>query len=160
VHTEEGAWLLRFAAQSHRYWRLYIPAMGVELRPEVVGLWLGTSWTPAEYFDLPYSPSGLQLGGGEIHSDAGWIGASQTRRARRGEIGLKLRSSAEYEQSARYHIEQNFWRRRPMWIVFDDEQAERAVLAVPRMGDVEFAVREGWAYPQAQLLWIEHEPKL
>ncbi len=46
ITTDEGAWLKRFASVSDRYWRLRIPAMGADLKPEVVGLWVGNTWEP------------------------------------------------------------------------------------------------------------------
>lgn len=159
ITTEESAWLRRFASASYRYWRLWIPAMGAGLRPEVVGLWVGTSWTPELYFDLPWSEEGRFLQAEQSESDAGWVGIGQLKRGRSGEIDLKLRSETEYSDEARYHIATHFWSRRPMWIVYDDEATERAVLAVPRLGDVGFGRQQGWGPRQSRIAWLEHEAK-
>lgn len=159
ARTEEGAWLRRFPAASARWWRFLVPAAAA-VRAEIVGLWLGESWTPSQYFDLPWSDESLELGWEEVTSTTGWRAAGQIARARAGTIDLKLSDEAEYDDSARRHIHQQFWRRRPMWIVYNDEKAERAVLALPRPGTAGFDQRQGWGHRQGMIAWLEHEPKV
>lgn len=157
--TPEGAWLKRFPAVTASDWRIRIPAMGVGLRPEIVGLWLGESWQPRLLFDLPWSDSTRQLTFQSVESDAGWTGRGPAARPRTGEIGLKLQTEDEYQLAER-HVEAGFWALRPMWIVHDSAAAERAVLAVPPAGRYGFGRQSGWSYKQAQLAWVEHEPKV
>ncbi|HEX6038037.1 hypothetical protein [Longimicrobium sp.] len=157
--TPEGAWLKRFAGAAARYWRLRVPAMGAGRRPVVVGLWVGRSWAAEEYLDLPYGPASRDLAFGERVSDAGWVGVSPITRARGGELHIRLGGPAD-EAEARYHIEEHFWRRRPMWILHDGDRADGAVLGVPLPGRVGFETREGWSRGQADVAWTEHEPVL
>ncbi len=154
--TTEGAFLRRVAPVVATSFRLYVPALGAGVRPEVMGLWLGTGWQPDEYFDLPFDDASIDLRYSPTNTPAGWTGTGRVARGRVGEIGLKLRNAAEYS-SARYHIEQGFWRPRPMWIVFDDAAVERAVLAYPPEGRYGFAREVGWAQRQARIGWVEHE---
>jgi hypothetical protein len=155
--TTEGAFLRRVAPVVATSFRLYVPALGANARPEVMGLWLGAGWQPGEYFDLPFDDASVDLRYSPTITSSGWVGAGRAVRGRTGEIGLKLRSAAEYS-SARYHIEHGFWRARPMWIVFDDAAAERALLAFPPEGRYGFAQESGWAQRQARIAWTEHEP--
>ncbi|HEY0019040.1 MAG TPA: hypothetical protein VGC13_22250 [Longimicrobium sp.] len=157
--TREGAWLKRFPRVSARDWRLRIPAMGAGLRPEIVGLWLGESWQPKLLFDLPWGDSTRQLSFASSESDAGWVGRGSAARVRAGEIGLKLKAEDEYSLAER-HIEEGFWMPRPMWIVYDSAAAERAVLAMPPAGRNGFSRQGGWSYRQAQIAWVEHEPRV
>ena len=65
----------------------------------------------------------------------------------------------EYEE-ARYQLQYAFGRGRPTWIIHDEDQADRAVLA-DRVGNTELGlVRErssNHIYPQGQLNWVERE---
>lgn len=158
--TEEGAWIKRFTSTSSRYWRLSIAAMGVNTRPKVVGLWLGEGWSLAYNFGLPWDDEATVVNAGANTNAAAWAGSGRLYIARQGSIDLSLASHAEYESKARVHLSQNFWRRRPMWIVYDEDKAERAVLGIMPGGAAGLRYDRGWTYRHGIVDWIEHEPKL
>lgn len=160
ARTEEGAWLIRFEPEAGTYWRLYVDAMGTGLKPEVGGLWLGLSWQPGEYPERPHSDSTAELVYEERRSDAAWVGTNQPAHPRTGDMGVLLTDAWEYDR-ARLTVEEHYHkRRRPMWIVPDDEQAERAFLAVPPRGAFGFRLESsGWAWRQARVPYVEHEPE-
>ena len=156
VVTEEGAFLVRFTPQAYRYWRLTVPALGSGIRPQIVGLWLGLSWSP-DYFTRPWAEDMAEVIVQEQSSDIGWVGQTAPQPRRSGTLGFQLRDDWSYEL-ARYHI-QGQWigRRRPMWIVMDAEQADRAVLAMADLGVTGFRFDDA-AWRNAQIGWREHEP--
>ncbi|HEX7050171.1 MAG TPA: hypothetical protein VF188_08230 [Longimicrobiales bacterium] len=158
VLTEEGAYLRRFPLAAATQWRLVIPAMGVGLRPQIVGLYLGLSLALPP-LRMPWAEEETDLAFQEVRTAAGWIGAGEIARARVGELRVRLEDYLAYDQ-ARLHLEGHFGRRRPMWIVYDDRQAERAALAVRPQGRAGFRFDSGWAYRQQDLVWQEHEPRV
>lgn len=158
VVTEEGAWLYRFPARAAYAWRLQVPAMGAGLRPKIVGLWVGPAYAP-DYFQLPSGPGQGQALGVESVSDAGWVGRGVVVFRRESVIRLQLPSLFDYDDLARYHLEGHYaGAGRPMWVCFDDEQADRAFLAVLPLGKFGFARAPQWFYPAVDLPYLEHEP--
>lgn len=158
VRTEEGAWVKRFPVRAARYWRVRIPAMGASLKPQVVGIWLDLSWSPA-LLDTPTSPDAHRLGGQEATSQHGWTFRSGLWARREGEVSMRLTSSFDYDQ-ARDTILHQFGLNRPMWIVHDEEQADRALLALPVLGTLEVEQKSrGWFYGQARFSFVEHGPR-
>jgi len=157
VTTEEGAWVKHFSDRAARYWRLRIPAMGAGVTPSIVGAWLGLSYQPAP-FDLPFEPDGDELRAAETQTEAAWLGRNQPATVRGGTISMKLDSVAEYER-ARYHLQGHYGRGRPMWVIFDEAQADRAVLAIRPTGRLAFGQTREWWYPNVQLPFVEHEPR-
>lgn len=159
VRTEEGAWIKRFDRRVYRYWRTFIPAMGASLKPEVVGLYLGGSYSP-DYFDKPWNEDGADLLVQEAINQHGWSGRGPANKMRAGTIQLSLSSFDEYDAKARYHLQGLYNEGFPMWIVFDEKQADRAVLAEMPPGRLGFMLEPGWGFRRAQLNWREREPKL
>lgn len=158
VVTEEGAWLCRFPARASYAWRFNVPAMGAGKKPKIVGLWCGLSYAP-DYFQLPAGPGQGQLLGTESVSDAGYVGRGVVVYRRESTIGLQLPSLFDYDDLARYHIEGHYaGAGRPMWVCFDDAQADRAFLAIPPLGKHGFARQPRWFYPSVELPYMEHEP--
>lgn len=153
--TEEGAWLIRFSTRSATYWRLRIPAMGTGLKPKIVGAWLGTwyGFTP----DFPVAPDADELVIEETMSDLAWRGTGIAARPRTDALHIQLTSLFEYEL-ARYHLHEQFGRRRPMWIVHDDASAEQALLAIRPSGTAGFQRSTQWYYHRADIAYQEHEP--
>jgi hypothetical protein len=71
-----------------------------------------------------------------------------------------LDTSEEYDQ-ARYHILGHYARRRPMWIVPDVSQAERALLAIRPQERLAFPYeRDWWRLRRGSIVYLEHEPLL
>lgn len=155
VRTEEGAWLKRFPTRSAKYGRLRIPAMGVGLKPQIVGVWAGLTLTPPQ-LGLPHAPDQDEFTVEETVSQAGWRGRTAPVVVRVGTITLKLTDTFAYEL-ARYHLQGHFGRGRATWIIHDDLQADRAVLALRPQGRLGLARDPGWFYPAGQVEWIEHE---
>jgi len=157
VVTEEGAWLYRFPARASYAWRLNVPAMGAGLKPKIVGLWLGLGYAP-DYFQLPAGPGQGQLLGAESTSDAGWVGRGVVVYRRESTIALQLPSLFDYDDLARYHLEGHYaGAGRPMWVCFDDAQADRTFLAIAPLGKHGFARQPRWFYPAVELPYEEHE---
>lgn len=160
VVTQEGAWLIRFPSTAGQVWRLTVDAgVATSFVPEIRGIYLGSSWQLSEYLDLPYSDSERELIYQATTTSAGWVGRSSLAQRRDGTLLIKLMSSDEIS-TAEYYVEELFGAGRPMWIVFDPQRAERAVLAIKLPGRVGLRREEGWFLPQAALDWTEHEPRL
>lgn len=158
VRSEEGAWLKRFPVRAARYWRLRIPAMGATLKPQIVNAWLDLSWSPT-LLDTPTAPDAHELGADEGRTTTGWVSRSGIWVRRRGRVSMRLLSTFEYDL-ARDLIQYQFGLNRPMWIVHDEEQADRAVLAVPVLGTIEIEHRSrDWFYGRVAFEWVEHQPK-
>ena len=158
IVTEEGVWLRRFPFRAHKYWRAFIPAMGADLKPEIVGLWLGLSWETEEPW-LPIAENQIELAGSESITPDLWRGRTGLGIARTDVLTLKLPSFYAYDQ-ARFHIEGLFAANNPTWIIYDTDQADRAVVTGPRLGRIGFRFSGGtdWGYQQIALDWVEHEP--
>jgi len=158
VRTEEGAWLKRFAPRPYQYWRTFVPAMGASLKPEIVGLWLGLSYSP-QYLDMPWNEDGTELVVRQTGNEVGWVGRGVANKVRTGAISLSLSSYQEYEAKARYHLQGLYADGFPMWIIFDEEQADRAVLADMPAGSLRLEYTPGaHGYRTGQVGWREREP--
>lgn len=158
--TPEGAWLLRFSLVAAKAVRLRIPA-ATGLTPEAVGLMIGR-WYDIEFLDRPWADESAQLLAQESVTPYGWSGTGARNSRRQGTLHIRLSDYAEYER-ARYHIQQRFHDEySPAWVVMDTAAAYRAVLAKAIPGAAlgfELAGRD-WAYRQAAVNFIEHEPAL
>lgn len=157
--TDEGAVVIRFAEHSARYWRLRIPAMGAGLAPIVVGLYLGAAWQPAQPLALPYQDEDAELQYDAATSGALWMSGTAPATRRLGEIVLKVSGTAG-EAAALALVRDNFIRRRPTWIIFDDLKAERAVLAIAPSQRAGMGMESGWFGRTIRFNWVEHEPEL
>lgn len=160
VTTPEGAWLKSFATTSAQNWRLLIPAMGADLRPVVVGLYLGRSYQPG-VLDGPFSDDDLATIAPSHSTAYGYRGGAAPVRQRSGVLRLRLTSDAAYADFER-HIRDNFQRGRPAWIVFDAAKAERAVLAEIPYGEVAglHTHEADYAFRSGTIPFIEREPAL
>jgi hypothetical protein len=157
VLTEDGVWAIAFDLRAYAYWRIFVDAMGAGLKPQIYGAWLGKSYQP-DYFNLPWAEEPDELLFGEVVSEAGWRGTTKATQRRGGQITLQLSDYAEYEL-ARFHLQSLYGSGQPMWIFFDDQQADRGVLAERPQGDLGFRFGPDWAYRQAQINWVEREPR-
>jgi hypothetical protein len=156
ITTDEGAWVKRFSSVSDRYWRLRIPAMGADLKPDIVGVWLGNTWEPGK-LTMPALDEHAQVITRRAQSDVGWEGNTKAVRQRAGELFLQLDDAAQ--AGALAAIEQ-FDLLRPMWILEDADRAERAVLARRPDGRAGFGFEPGWFPRQGRIPWVEHQPKV
>lgn len=157
---EDGAWCRSFSSRVATYWRLRIDAMGSGLKPEIVGLYLGTSWQPNLLIDTPWGWGDSQLQSDRVTSDAGWRGRSNFSEARRRTFTVKLSSFSEFS-SARYHTRGLYWRGDPMWIWPDETQAERGWCAMVPDGRHRWQKgQDRWAFMQTDLEAREHQPVL
>lgn len=157
--TEEGAWLRSFNPHAYQYWRVYVPAMGAGLLPQIVGAYLGLAWEPAFLQALPFTFGGRELSYDETVSDTAWVGASRPAQRAETTINYQCESWGEYDV-ARLFVENMMWRRRPTWYVPDQGRAERSWLGVVPPGTYRFEQRPGWGYPQTSFPLVEHEPRL
>jgi len=156
VRTEEGCWIKRFPVRTASYGRIRIPAMGAGLKPSIVGLMVGLSWTPGP-LRRPFGPDRNALVVNETPTDSGWLGRGRAVKRREGSLGFMTTSECDYALG-RYHID-HFDRGRPMVIVPNDEQAERSFVAV-RQPPVHGLSREpSYYYEQGELPYVEWEPR-
>lgn len=159
--TEEGAWARRFPEQTARHWRFFIPNAaggGVNARRRIRGLWLGR-WHDLGLLDRPWADDGAELIADEQQSPYGWRAAATTTRRRTGTLNIRLDSFDAYTDM-RYHVQQRFHDQgRPSWVIYDESQPERAVLARPVPGTLAFSFPRGYGYRTASVQWIEHEPQ-
>lgn len=156
VVTEEGAWLMRYPTRTAYAARLFIPAMGAGLTPRVVGLWVGLAYSP-EHLYRPSDPDGDFFAVEETVTGTGAVGRALPWNRRQGQLRLKMSDEFEYEL-ARYHLRRIFGAGAPTWLIHDEQQADRAVLA-QRVGNSELLFpREsgsGWAHQQGAIPWQE-----
>jgi hypothetical protein len=156
VTTEELAWGITFPVNAGVWWRLNIPAMGAGLLPQVVGLYLGMAWDPG-FFDNPWGEDQTDLVTIEAVSDRGWRGRGPTVPPKAGDIGLKLPTEDVYDV-ARYHIGGHWSAGRPMWICYDQEEAERTFLALRPVSHLNIGFLPVWFPRQVRFPYVEHEP--
>lgn len=155
VRTPEGAWLVRFPMRVASYWRVKIPAMGVGLKPRIVGLQLGLAWE-TEYWTRPVSDGQTMLAGEVLESGTAWRGRATPTRVKSYSTKLRLVDYASYDQ-ARYHIEGHFASGRPMWLGANADNADQAI-QVEVNGPIGFAYETDFGFQQATFPWVEHEP--
>lgn len=159
IRTEEGAILWDLGEQNAKAVRIFVPAMGAGLKPEIVGLHLGLGWSPEHALRKPYSHGKIRLVYEVERSPEGWAAAGTIGKLRVGQPGLRLERS-EYPQ-ARYHIEELFFARKPMWLVMDTNEAEKARYVVAPPGDAGFEIADGqWSGWVGEVPYEEHEPRI
>lgn len=157
VLCENGMWIMRFPLRTGMAYRHYIVAGGAGFKPQIAGK-VGLSLS-LNQFERPYMPSDADLVVTESMAESGWIGRGPRRLKRFGQIQVKTRAAFEYDQF-RYHFEQRFGGGAPMLIVFDDTQAERAVMATRSPGRFGFKGVSDWpdAFRVGEFPWQELDP--
>lgn len=159
IRTEEGAILWFVGQHSAKAVRIYIPAMGVGLKPEIVGIHIGMGWEPEHALRKPYSHGKIRLVYEVERSPEAWAAAGTIGKLRVGQPSLLL-EPLEYA-SARYHIEELFLGRKPMWLAIDQDEAEKARYVVAPPGDAGFEKRDGqWSGWVGEFSYEEHEPRI
>lgn len=163
AYTEEGAWLIRFTLQAAVYWRFTIPALGIGLLPAVVGLSVGKSWYPVPrqegpwMFNLPTSPGGATLKTAEVESERGWVANGLIGPRKEGDINIKLTSVWDIDP-ARLNLESLYGDQRcPMWVCYDDSQAERSFMAQRPVDKFGMMREENWYFGRGLVPYREHE---
>lgn len=150
--TEDGTYLRSFDFHVGKYWRYNIDAMGAGLKPEIAGLYVGSYFSPSHQVVKPFS-----FGDSELLPRAD---PSPVVEQRRGSVHLKLAGDLEFEQ-ARYHFDGLLFRGRPMWLVHDDEEAEKSHLVLRVAGTTGIKVEEGdWSEFQVRFDWEESEAEV
>lgn len=156
ILTEEGAWAINFPDRAATYWRLRIPAMGAGLVPQIVGAWLGLSYSPG-FLLTPWGDDSNTASFEEVVSEYLWRGRGPVAQANDGALGIKLLTEFDYEL-ARYHLDGIFGSGKPTWICYDQAQAERMFLALRPQGRQGFELAQGWWPRQARINYVEHSP--
>jgi len=156
VRTEEGAWLKRFPVRVGKAVEFQIDAMGAGLLPNIVGLHIGLSFSP-EYFEAPLDDETDALMVEETQVPSGWMSRGQVYRPRQGTIHYNL-NHAEYDQ-VRYHLLGQFGDGHPMWICFDDAQANYAYQVVRAGGQLGFPQPSDYPWRQGEIPFVESAPK-
>lgn len=155
VRTDEGAWIKRFSARSALYWRIRIPAMGASLKPQIVGAWVGQSYSPG-FLKYPHEPDVDELRVLESETEGGARGSNTPINPRSGSLQVRLTTLLDYEVG-RYHLQFLFGARKPTWLVHDEERAERALLAIRVPGRAGLGQTSDYFYPNGNIPWIEYE---
>lgn len=159
VMTNEGALLWWLDLQVGWAARVVVAAMGAGLRPEIAGLALGKLWTPDHAPLKPDVFGKWNLTHTSDRSPLGQDSSGDIGRYRSQSLHLRMASWDEY-LTALYPIEELYLGRRPMVIVPDDEQAERAVFTLAPPGAQGFEVQSDQSLPEISLSWEESQPVL
>ncbi len=160
ILTEEGAVLWYLGEHGGKQVRVNIPAMGSGLKPELVNVMIGMWFQPEHAQVKPFDFGKRELTYKEIVSPQAQAGAGEVGSRAVGEIHLKLASRDEYAL-VRYHLEQLAFRRKPMVIVHDDEEAEKSIVAYVPPGRHGFAIEPGnWSEFQGRFPYHENEPEI
>jgi hypothetical protein len=159
VLTSENAWLYRFPQHAGKYWRLYVDAMGTDLKPEVTGVYLGLSWRLTVPLVKPFSFGRRELSFTELTSKSLWAATADVAQRRNDVLKIRCHDWPEYDL-ARYHIEEQYLAGQRMWIVHDEDRAEHALFAFAPAGVAGFDVPQGRAFPEGDIPYREHEPAL
>ncbi len=159
VLTEEGAVLWYLGPQLGKAVKLFVPAMGAGLAPRIVGAYTGQRFALTHARKKPYSFGKVRTVYQRETSPQAWSAAGEIGRLRVDSIGIRLASRQEYQQ-ARYHIEHLYFEGRVAWIIHDDEEAEKSLLAKVPPGDAGFSIESGdWSEFQGEIPYEEHEPR-
>lgn len=153
VVNEEGAWHKRIPTRTAAYWRIRIPAMGAGLTPRIVGATLGL----AIGVDclMPWDPDASELGFAETVSSRGWRGRRDLHRHRAGVLRIQTSSLFEAD-NLRYSLSL-YDAGRPMWIIPDEAQADRSLLAVHPGGRFGLAQTREFFFPSGELPFVESQ---
>lgn len=160
IVTDEGALLWWLGLQVGWEVRVFIAAMGSGLRPELAGLMLGKSWTSAYAQIKPAEFGRPNLIRTVTRSPHAQSVSSEIGSYRTSEIHLRAESWEEYA-TARYHLEELYTADgKPMVVIHDDEQAERALLSLHPGGETGFEIPSGAYHPEIRVPIEETEPVL
>lgn len=154
VRTEEGLWFKRFPQREVRYWRTDL-LNAASFIPRLVGIQLGYAWE-CEYWTRPVGEGLSRLTGDVSESASGWRARTTPTKQKVLTLKLRLTDFVSYDQ-ARYHLEGHFASGRPMLLVLNQDQADRA-LQVEVDGPIGFNYETDYGYEQVTFSCVEHEP--
>lgn len=156
VTTEEGVFIKRFNMVAASNASVDVPAGGASFKPQIVGIYLGLCWTPPTP-DFPWSEDEQDLISVDVQSDTGWIGSPRINNRRQGTLMLRLRDTDNYDQA---RLTKGLYdQRNPMWIAYDDQEAQKIVCAIRPQGSTGWRLDRDWTNKRrAEIPWIEHEP--
>lgn len=160
IRTNEGALLWWLGDRFDYEYRIWIPAMGVGLRPELAGAMIGQAWAPDFPPIKPVSRSEPVLLRDVARSPQSQSVGSEFGSYAEAGITMKLSGLAE-EAEAMFHMDLFLGNGKPMVVVPDSDRAEEArlVIASPGAGSG-FRSAEGWGWPQLTVRYEEVEPVL
>lgn len=157
VRTEEGAWGILFPQYSGLYWRLYVPAMGVGLLPNVGGLYVGMAYQPLNGFLLPWGEDQTVQTMETMRTPYGWRGRGARGDAHSGQISFKLLLDEEYDL-ARTHLQGYYGSGAPTWVCYDQAQGDRSFLISRPDGPLGVSFLPNWFPRQVSFSYLEHDP--
>lgn len=158
VLTHEGAVIVTFDSATFESWRLVIDAMGAGLVPRIVGLWLGTSFSPSTGPLLAgYDDEAGNLSVPQVVTPALWAGTGRIARRRTPSLAHRILDETEWETYREdvglYH--QGY----PMWAVPDETKAERALLCRHPGGSYSVPFEGNRVGRELVLSLAEYQPK-
>jgi hypothetical protein len=156
VLTEEGAWILTFPTQGFTYWKIDVPAMGTGLQPNIVGAYLGGSYSPVALY-RPFGRRPTELRAQEVVSPLGWRGRGPRAYNRNVTFNVRMNDPFEYV-SARFTLEELYGAGKPMWVIEDQSRPTEAWLALRPLGTQGFSEPPNWSSPVGTFMATEHEP--
>jgi hypothetical protein len=159
VLSEDGQWLARLPVGTMAWgFRLFIPAMGGGLIPEITGLRLGRTWDLV--LRKPFREDGSRPVAESTRSSAGWAGRTQVVPTKEGQLRVELEGFHEYDE-ARY-FQSQYELHRPTVFVPDAAQGDRAtIIANQDNGVIAFGFEPGdTSYRVATIPYEEHEAPL
>lgn len=159
VRTDEGALLWWLGLQSGYAVRFYVDAMGAGIRPELVGLMVGKSWTPGHAVIKPEVMPQTTFLSEETRTPQAQSAGSEIGRFASARVRMRMASWSEYA-TARYPFEALYFSGKPMVWLWDDGAAERAVLSRVPPGRYGFQNPTDQYLPELDIPIAETEPVL
>ena len=159
IVTEEGSLVWYLGLRIGWEVRVVVAAMGAGLKPELAGLILGLTASPAHALTMPTNYGKHELLKVTDRSPQGSAASGSVGRFDRGTYHIKTASHEEADQ-LRYPIEDLFLASKPTMLIHDDESAERAILAAASASQAGFDSRQDWGFPQIEISYEEVEALL
>jgi hypothetical protein len=160
VRCNDGSLLWYLGLHVAHDVRVSVAAMGTGLRPEIAGLMLGLSFSPAHQAQKPYAFPRPTIVRGETRTAHAQAVGSEFGRYRTASHEL-LMSSYEEAEVGYYTLEDLYVDGGlGMVVVTDDERAERAVFSFCPDGMHGFETSGDWSYPRITVAVAESEPAL
>ena len=157
IMTDEGALIWWLGLRAGYAVEVFVAAMGAGLRPELTGLMLGKSWSPAYAQIKPFDYGRHHVIRTITRSAHAQSVSADVGRFRQGTMRLRAESWEEYA-TARYPLEDLYLAGHAMVLMHSDEEAERAALVIAPAGQAGFEVPSGEYLPEIAIPFEETEP--